>query len=171
MARIHRVAMLTVAALAIAIATVAAAQQAPAPSAPAGLLSRKTTAVTYEARRDTKVDLVGTPLLPRARGEAEIKTESSGPVQIKAKVRALGAPGQFGAEYLTHVLWAIPPQGRPKNLGELRIDEGESDIVATSDVQTFALIATAEPYYAVTTPSEVVVLKNVIREDTEAARP
>ena len=166
MTRIQQFAGMTVAGLAITVTTVAAARQGPAPASASGLSSRKTTAVTYEASRDTKVDLVGTPLLPRARGEAQIKTQSAGPVQIKAKVRSLGVPGQFGPEYLTYVLWAIPPQGRPKNLGELRADDGESDIVATSDVQTFALIATAEPYYAVTTPSDVVVVENAIREDT-----
>src|SRR6478752_191687 len=109
MTRIHRLAALTVAGLAMADGWNAAAQP---PQAPAqGLSLRKTTAVTYEASRTTKVDMVGTPLLPRARGEAEIKTEASGPVRIKAKVKSLGAPGQFGAEYLTYVLWAIPPQG------------------------------------------------------------
>jgi len=98
MTRFDRVAMLIVAALAIAIATVAtvatvaAAQQAPASSASAGLLSRKTTAVTHEARRDTNVHLVGTPLLPRARGEAPITTGSSGPVQLTTKIGAHGEP-------------------------------------------------------------------------------
>ena len=171
MTRTQRSAALTTVGLALVLATSAPAQQAPAPApappASQGLSLRKTTAVTYEASRTTKVDLVGTPLLPRARGEAEIKTEAAGPVRIKAKVKSLGAPGQFGAEYLTYVLWAIPPQGRPKNLGELRTDEGESDILATSDVQTFALIATAEPYYAVTTPSDVVVVENLVRADTK----
>jgi|RhiMethySRZTD1v2_1073278.scaffolds.fasta_scaffold00346_15 outer membrane protein OmpA-like peptidoglycan-associated protein len=131
-----------------------------------GLLSRRTSAVTYEARRTTKIDLVGTPLMPRTRGEAEIQTESAGPVRIKAKMRDLTSPGQFGPEYLTFVLWAIPPQGRAKNLGEIRLDDGQDQIEATSDVQTFALIVTAEPYYAVTTPSEVVVMENSIRQDT-----
>jgi outer membrane protein OmpA-like peptidoglycan-associated protein len=143
----------------------AAAQQSPGPSA-SGLLSRKTSAVTYEARRSTKVDLIGTPLMPRTRGEAEIKTESSGPVAIKAKLRDLTAPTQFGPEYLTYVLWAIPPQGRAKNLGEIRLDDGNNEIEATVDVQTFSMIVTAEPYYAVTTPSEVVVMENAIREET-----
>src|SRR4051812_48195670 len=114
MTRIRHSVLTSLALLAMS-ASLAAAQQ---PSATAtGLASRKTTAVTYEASRDTKVDLVGTPLSPRARGEAQIHTESSGPVRIKAKVKSLGASGQFGAEYLTYVLWAIPPQGRPKNLG------------------------------------------------------
>jgi outer membrane protein OmpA-like peptidoglycan-associated protein len=166
MTRSDRLAVLVVVGMATAAGTITRAQQAAVP-VPQGLSSRRTTAVTYDASRTTKVDMIGTPLLPRARGEAQIKTDASGPVLIKAKMKSLGAPGQFGAEYLTYVLWAIPPQGRPKNLGELRTDEGESDIVATSDVQTFALIATAEPYYAVTTPSDVVVAENVVREDTQ----
>src|SRR4051812_3607447 len=165
MTRIPRAGLMALTGLAIGAAAIAsAAPQAPA--APQGLSSRKTTAVTYEANRDTKVDLVGTPMMPRARGEARIQTGSSGPVQIKAKVRSLGAPGQFGQEYLTFVMWAIPPQGRPKNLGEVRTDAGESAIQATSDVQSFALVVTAEPYYAVTTPSDVVVMENLVREDT-----
>jgi len=141
------------------------AQQSPGVSAP-GLSSRRTSAVTYEASRTTKIDLVGTPLMPRPRGEVEIETESAGPVRIKAKMRGLTSASQFGAEYLTFVLWAIPPQGRAKNLGEVRLDEGRNEIEATSDVQTFALIVTAEPYYAVTTPSEVVVMENAVREET-----
>jgi outer membrane protein OmpA-like peptidoglycan-associated protein len=141
------------------------AQKTPGVSAP-GLSSRKTSAVTYEASRTTKIDLVGTPLMPRPRGEVEIKTESAGPVRIKAKMRGLTSASQFGAEYLTFVFWAIPPQGRAKNLGEIRLDEGRDEIEATSDVQTFALIVTAEPYYAVTMPSEVVVMENAVREET-----
>jgi len=147
------------------VAVVASAQQSS--TAVAGLTSRRTTAVTYEADRETKVDLVGTPMMPRTRGEAEIKTEKSGPVSVKAKVKGLTPAGQFGPEYLTYALWAIPPQGRPKNLGELRLDGSESEIEATVDVQTFSLIVTAEPYSAVTAPSEVVVMENIVREDTK----
>jgi len=150
----------------VAVAVVAASAQQ-SNTGVAGLTSRRTTAVSYQARRDTKVDLAGTPMMPRARGEAEIKTESSGPVSIKAKAKDLTPAGQFGPEYLTYVLWAIPPQGRPKNLGEFRPDDGESEIEATVDVQTFSLIVTAEPYYAVTTPSEVVVMENLVRADTK----
>lgn len=141
----------------------AAAQQAPTTG---GVSSRTTTAVTYEARRTTDVDLVGTPLMPRARGEAEIETEAAGPVRIKARMRDVAPPAPLGPEYLTYVLWAVPPQGRAKNLGEVRLDDGAAEIEATSDVQTFALIVTAEPYYAVTTPSDVVVMENAVRQDT-----
>src|SRR5687768_10578826 len=133
-----------------------------APGAP----SRTVTAVTYEIRRTTKIDLVGTPLLPRARGEVEVKTEASGPVRIKARIRDFSTVAQLGPEYLTFVFWAIPPQGRAKNLGELRADDGEVEIEATVDVQTFALIITAEPYFAVTTPSDTVLMENAVRADT-----
>ena len=165
MGRHHSMLVLATVCAIAAVVPVAYAQQSPGAS-PQGLSSRRTSAVTYEARRTTKIDLVGTPLMPRTRGEAEIKTESAGPVWIKAKVRGLTSPSQLGPEYLTFVLWAIPPQGRPKNLGEIRLDEGRDQIEATSDVQTFALIVTAEPYYAVTTPSEVVVMENAVREET-----
>ena len=97
--------LVTVCAIA-GVAPAADAQQSPAGSVQ-GLSSRRTSAVTYEARRTTKVDLVGTPLMPRTRGEAEIKTESAGPVWIKAKMRGLTSASQFGPEYLTFVLWAI----------------------------------------------------------------
>jgi outer membrane protein OmpA-like peptidoglycan-associated protein len=165
MARYRSLLVLAIICVIAAVVPAADAQQTPGVSAP-GLSSRRTSAVTYEARRTTKIDLVGTPLMPRTRGEVEIKTESAGPVWIKAKMRGLTSAGQFGAEYLTFVLWAIPPQGRAKNLGEIRLDEGRDEIEASSDVQTFALIVTAEPYYAVTTPSEVVVMENAVREET-----
>jgi hypothetical protein len=153
-----------------ATALVSGAAPAAAPpqetQAPVGLTSRRTTAVTYEARRTTKIDMIGTPLLPRARGEAEIETEASGPVRIKVEVQGMMPAGRLGPEYLTYVLWAIPPRGRAKNLGELRPDDGDAEMEATSDVQTFALIITAEPYYAVTTPGDVVVLENAVRPET-----
>src|SRR6185503_1992800 len=147
------------------LSVLTAAQQASAPAA-GSISSRSTVAVTYEVRRTTQVDLTGTQLMPRARGEAEIETEATGPVQIKAKVRGVTPPAPLGPEYLTYVLWAVPPQGRAKNLGEVRVDDGEAEIEATADVLTFALIVTAEPYSAVTTPSDAVVMENAVREDT-----
>lgn len=149
------------------LVTLAAGSVAAQSAATTGLASRRTTAISYEARRTTTVDLIGTPLLPRSRGRAEIKTGAAGPVHFKVNAKSLTPPTQFGSEYLTYVLWAIPPQGRAKNLGEVRVNDGEAALTATADVQTFALIVTAEPYYAVTTPSEVVVMENAAREDTK----
>ncbi len=68
---------------------------------------------------------------------------------------------------LTYVLWAISPEGRPVNLGEVLVGGNHrSKLHATTDLQSFALIVTAEPYYAVRQPSNVVVLENVVRADT-----
>jgi len=54
------------------------------------------------------------------------------------------------------------------NLGEVLVGGNDrSKLHVTTDLQAFALIVTAEPYYAVRQPSNVVVLENLIREDTK----
>ncbi len=131
------------------------------------VVQRTIKAVNYGHRgRPTKVDLTGTVLVPAARGEAEVESRR-GAVQIRVKVKDLPAPSTFGREYLTYVLWAITPEGRPANLGELVLDPGnEGKLQVSSELQSFALLVTAEPYFAVTQPSDVVVMENVIRPDT-----
>lgn len=131
------------------------------------VVQRSTKAVNYGHRSlPTKVDLAGTVLAPHARGEAKVESKR-GSVEIDVKVEKLFAPTRFGAEYLTYVLWAITPEGRPTNLGELVLDGGDKGkLEVTSELQAFALLVTAEPYFAVTQPSDVVVMENVIRPDT-----
>jgi hypothetical protein len=93
------------------------------------------------------------------------------PSSLMSRLSSKPTHSGFGPEYLTYVLWAISPDGRPVNLGELTLnDYGQgsgSSIEATSDIQTFGLIVTAEPYYGVTQPSDVVVLENIVRTDTQ----
>ena len=36
----------------------------------------------------------------------------------------------------------------------------------TTELQVFGLVVTAEPYFAVSRPSDVVVMENVVRPDT-----
>ncbi len=131
------------------------------------VVSRTLPAVNYEHRGGpTMIDFQGTVLLPRAKGSAVVESKR-GRVVIDAKFEHLEPPTRFGREYLTYVLWAISPEGRPRNLGELLV--GSSDkakTMVTSDLQALGLMVTAEPYYAVTAPSDVVVLENVIRPDT-----
>lgn len=128
---------------------------------------RSIRALNYGHRGEpTKIDFNGTVLLPRAEGEARIQSKA-GVVEIDAKFEKLEAPTRFGPEYLTYVLWAITPDGRPVSLGEILTDgSGKSKLKATTSFQTFGLIVTAEPYFAVTQPSNVVVLENVPRPDT-----
>jgi outer membrane protein OmpA-like peptidoglycan-associated protein len=131
------------------------------------VVSRTLPAVNYEHRGGpTIIGFQGTVLLPRAKGEATVESKR-GRVVIDAKFEHLEAPTRFGPEYLTYVLWAITPEGRPKNLGELLVsgsDKAKTSV--TTDLQALGLMVTAEPYYAVTTPSDVVVMENVILPDT-----
>ena len=131
------------------------------------VVARTTKAVNYGHRaRPTKIDLVGTVLQHDAKGEAQIQAEN-GVVQVEAKFKNLQPPHRFGAQYLTYVLWAITPNGRATNLGEIITDSGDDAKLDTStELQTFALIVTAEPYFAVTQPSNVVLMENVVRPDT-----
>jgi outer membrane protein OmpA-like peptidoglycan-associated protein len=105
--------------------------------------------------------------MPTANGEAEVNSKR-GTIEVKAEFGNLQSPKTFGNEYLTYILWAISPEGRAVNLGEVLVgDDSRSKLHVTTDLQAFALIVTAEPYYAVRQPSNVVVLENVIRKDTK----
>ncbi|MGA8873675.1 MAG: OmpA family protein [Candidatus Acidiferrales bacterium] len=131
------------------------------------IVSRTTPAVSYRHHSGaTKVNFQGTDLMPSATGEAKVNSKR-GDMQIKAEFSGLQKPASFGGEYLTYVLWAISPEGRAVNLGEVLVgDDNHSKLEATTDLQAFALVVTAEPYYAVRRPSNVVVLENSIRSDT-----
>ena len=132
------------------------------------VISRTVQAVNYQHRSGaTKLDFAGTDLMPSANGEAEVNSKR-GSIEIKAEFGNLEKPTTFGNEYLTYILWAISPEGRAVNLGEVLVGGNHrSKLVVTTDLQAFALIVTAEPYYAVRQPSDAVVLENVVREDTK----
>src|ERR1700733_10876951 len=130
------------------------------------VVERTTNAVSYRHRSGwTKVDLRGTPLAPDATGHADVNSRP-GYIEVKTEMHKLLPASQYGPEYLTYVLWAITPEGRSKNLGEVVLDGGNSHLDVTTDLQAFALIVTAEPYFGVSQPSDVVVMENIIREDT-----
>src|SRR6202045_3405452 len=131
-------------------------------------VSRTVQAVNYRDRASTKIDFRGTPLMPRAEGKADIDAKR-GRIAIKAEFEHLELPSTFGSAYLTYVLWAISPEGNPNNLGEVVLDGSKSKLEVTTNLQTFAMIVTAEPYFAVSFPSEVVVIENVVRGDTKGS--
>jgi len=125
------------------------------------VVGRTTAALAYRPNSgDARIDLVGTVLMPQARGVADISTKKTS-LEIDAHVEKMVRPSQFGREYLTYVLWAITTEGRPANLGELQVRDGSARVRSTTELQAFALIVTAEPYFAVTQPSDVVVMENV----------
>jgi hypothetical protein len=145
--------------------------QPPAPgSAPiyrVNVLSRTTKAISYRPDGDsTKIGFQGTVLLPRAEGQARVKGHK-GAFGIEAEFRGLEPPHRFGPNYLTYVLWAITPEGRSTNLGEVITDhENRGKLRTSTELQSFALILTAEPYFAATHPSDVVVLENTVLPGT-----
>ena len=132
------------------------------------VISRSVQAVNYKHRSgSSKLDFAGTSLMPSANGVAEVNSKR-GSISIEAEFGNLEKPTSFGNEYLTYVLWAISPEGRAVNLGEVLVGGNHrSKVNVTTDLQAFALIVTAEPYYAARQPSNVVVLENVVREDTK----
>src|ERR1700723_4322047 len=130
------------------------------------LVGKTITSVSYQHRGgSTMIDFRGTPLLPLAKGSAKVDSKQ-GSIVVSANFRDLQPAQVFGREYLTYVLWAITPEGKPSNLGELVLDGTKSQLTATTNLQSFGMIVTAEPYFAVNVPSDVVVLENVLRADT-----
>jgi outer membrane protein OmpA-like peptidoglycan-associated protein len=132
------------------------------------VVSRSVRAVNYKHRSgNSKVDFIGTDLMPSANGVAQVNSHR-GSIVINAEFGDLQRPTTFGNEYLTYVLWAISPEGRAINLGEVLVgDNHRSKLQVSTDLQAFALIVTAEPYYAVRQPSNSVILENVVRQDTK----
>ena len=132
------------------------------------VISRTVQAVNYQHRSgSSKLDFAGTDLMPSANGVAEVNSKR-GSIEIQAEFGDLQKPATFGNEYLTYVLWAISPEGRAVNLGEVLLGGNHrSKLNVTTDLQAFALIVTAEPYYAVRQPSNAVILENVVRVETK----
>ncbi len=131
--------------------------------------SRTIRAVNYHHRQGTvKIDFRGTALMPDARGEASVQP-NTGASRINLHFDHLSNPAQFGPEYQTFVLWGITPEGRAERLGEVQLrnpNDKSAELYATTDLQTFGMIVTAEPYFSVSQPSDVVVMENFLRTDT-----
>lgn len=129
--------------------------------------ARTTKAINYQHRSGpTRIDFRGTNLLPSSHGEAKVESKQ-GYIGIDVEFRNLQPASKYGSEYLTYVLWAITPDGRTANLGEVLLNGTNSKLHVTTELQTFGLIVTAEPYYAVTKPSDLIVMENEVRADTK----
>ncbi len=130
------------------------------------VVARDVAAINYFNRTGkTPIGFEGTSLLPTASGNAEVDS-GKGNTTIEAHFEKLPPANTFGTEYLTYVLWAISPDGRPVNLGEVLPDGNKAFIKVTTGLQAFGLIVTAEPYFAVVLPSDLVVLQNVVTSRT-----
>ena len=131
------------------------------------MTERTAKAINYQHRSGaTKIDFRGTELLPNARGEAKVESKQ-GYIEIEVEFDGLQPATKQGSEYLTYVLWAITPEGRTANLGEILLNGTKSKLDVTTELQVFGLVVTAEPYYSVTRPSDLIVMENVVRADTK----
>ncbi len=145
--------------------------QGPDPAVPMAVfkidvVAKTAKAINYRHRGGaTKIDFKGTANMPAAKGEAKVESKQ-GYIEIEVEYRNLQPANLQGAEYLTYVLWAVTPEGRAANLGEVLLNGASGKLNVTTDLQTFGLIVTAEPYFAVTVPSDVIVMENVVRADT-----
>ena len=149
----------------VLLATNMAAQQSPY-TLRVDVIERTTKAINYLHRSgSTTIGFRGTALQPGARGEAQVDSKK-GYTEIKAEFDDMIPADRYGRQYLTYVMWAVTPQGRSKNLGELVLNGTKSKLDVTTEFQTFGLIVTAEPYFAVTQPTDRVVLENYVRPDT-----
>jgi len=129
--------------------------------------ARTAKAINYQHRSGaTRIDFRGTEVLPKARGEAKVESKQ-GYIEIEVEFDGLQPATANGAEYLTYVLWAITPEGRTANLGEILLNGTKSNLNVTTELQVFGLVVTAEPYFAVRQPSDLIVMENVVRADTK----
>src|ERR1043166_2793680 len=129
--------------------------------------ARTAKAISYRHRSGaTKIDFRGTELLPSSYGEAKVESKQ-GYIAIEVEFRNLQPATKYGAEYLTYVLWAVTPEGRTANLGEILLNGTSSKLDVTTELQVFGLVVTAEPYFAVTRPSDLIVMENEVRVDTK----
>ena len=124
-------------------------------------VTRTTKAMHYRLQGgSTHGDFRGSDLMQRATGEAKVEGKKTN-FQIEARFEGFEDATKFGLEYLTYVLWAVSPQGRPVNLGELSLDHhGNAQVKAFTDLQSFGMIVTAEPYFAVSQPGNMVVAES-----------
>jgi outer membrane protein OmpA-like peptidoglycan-associated protein len=152
--------------LCVAFTTVAAQTDQGTPAS--DLTNRDITAIGYPVGKETKVDMKSTDLMPQAAGEAKVKARA-GATSIEIQIQNMSQPTTFGAKFLTYVLWAVSPEGRTNNLGEIFIDSnGQGKLIATTPLQTFSLFVTAEPYFGVRRPSELLILQNGLSQGSKA---
>ena len=109
----------------------------------------------------TEVQMRGTRLAPEASIRVKVGTRP-GFVKLgipRGAISGLQPAHRLGKDFLTYVLWSVSVDGRASNLAEITF-KGDQPVTVevTTTYQTFWLMVTAEPYYAVVEPSSMVVL-------------
>jgi outer membrane protein OmpA-like peptidoglycan-associated protein len=140
--------------------------QGSAPIYQVTVTSKTAKAINYR-QGSTKIDFKGTSFMPLAVGEGKVESKGTGNISLQIKFQKMESTAKFGPPFMTYVLWAVSPEGRARNLGPVRLNRDKAEVMVTTNLVNFALIVTAEPYFAVTVPSEIVVLENEPRSNTK----
>ncbi len=131
------------------------------------LAKRSALAISYPDDKSSDVNMAGTGVRSNVTGRAEAK-RSEGRTRIKLHIKNLQHPQTLGSYYTSYVVWAITPEGKTENLGELPREGGrERGINVTTAYQVFGLIVTAEPHALVSYPSPMIIAENTLRKDTK----
>jgi outer membrane protein OmpA-like peptidoglycan-associated protein len=131
-------------------------------------IRRETVAVSYPLEQTVSLKFRGTTRLPRLTGAAKVRRTGRRNTRVEMSIDNLPRAYELGSVYTTFVLWAVSPEGRADNLGELKRSGSQfidTKIDVTTPLETFALIVTAEPHYLVRSPSRMVVLENLPPRD------
>ncbi|HEY6186832.1 MAG TPA: OmpA family protein [Pyrinomonadaceae bacterium] len=137
-----------------------------------GDVPRQSVAVTYPLDQTVNVKFRGTTRLPRLKGEAKVRRAGRRGTRVELSIENLPRASELGGVYTTYVLWAISPEGRVDNLGEIKRSGSmiiDSKLDVTTPLQSFALIVTAEPHFLVRGPSRMVVLENLPPQNANGA--
>jgi outer membrane protein OmpA-like peptidoglycan-associated protein len=127
-------------------------------------LPRQTVAITYPLDQTVSVRFRGTTRFPRLSGDAKVRRGGRRGTRVELNIDNMPRALELGGVYTTFVLWAISPEGRVDNLGEIKRSGSvvvDTKIDVTTPLQTFALIVTAEPHFLVRGPSRLVILENL----------
>ena len=131
-------------------------------------IRRETVAVSYPLEQTVSLRFRGTTRLPRLSGSAKVRRTGRRNTRVEMNIDNLPRAYELGSVYTTYVLWAVSPEGRADNLGELKRSGSQfidTKIDVTTPLETFALLVTAEPHYLVRSPSRMVVLENLPPRD------
>jgi len=116
-------------------------------------------AVTFPDRTTIDIGMARTLATPNAaKLDASVKF-SDGQAKVEVSFKGMEPAILFGGDISSYVVWAVTRDGAVENLGELIVDQsGDS---GSGKYQTgkkqFALMVTAEPWYTVGRPGELVI--------------
>ncbi|HEX4823017.1 MAG TPA: OmpA family protein [Candidatus Polarisedimenticolaceae bacterium] len=83
----------------------------------------------------------------------------NGQAQVTVKYSGMEPAILFGGDIAAYVVWAVQKSAAPENLGELVVTKkgASGKQVYTTGKKDFAIMITAEPYYVVARPFELVI--------------